>query len=419
MTPGFLRAAERLSSALAFGWLPLVGCTIAAAEQDQAADRGAGAGAVTRAAEPPPDEVWTTAFTTRLPGRDPIEAAVYVSETIYAATRDEDRPDAVILARVDRPAHAILAVNRLIHFPTNAPLLYVEEHRIPAVTRAELLRLRPEGMFADANVHVYVVGDVGPGILRELKGLGFRVRHFAEADPFQLSEDLDNWAGAVHGDHPDEVVLVPIDSLSWALPFSAWNAHEGDGFFWITRDSVPAPVLRALRRRFGKPFSFLVGGPDMASARVERQLAELGFVERFDQPDVHALSAFFAGFKDDGRNFGFVIGQVPRLFGWGIQEEGHSYTFGNPGELMSVLPAAILSHMGKHGPMLLVARDEIPASVASYLGKVRPSAAAIPALQQLNHGWIIGDSRQISGRVQAWLDDSLSPKEPLVARRVP
>lgn len=367
-----------------------------------------GAASVGTPAVQPPGEVWYTVHTTRLPGRDPIEAAVYVSELIYAAAREEDRPDAVLLARVDRPAHAILAVNRLIHFPTNAPLLYVEENRVPPVTRAELLRLRPEGMFADGNVQVYAVGDIGDGVLRDLGRMGFKVRHFAETDPFKLAEDMDNWSGAVHGDHPDEVVLVPIDSLAWALPFSAWNAHEGQGFFWVTRDSVPAPVVRALKRRFGKPYSYLVGRTEMASPRVEEQLAEIGFVERIDPPDVYALSAFFAGFKDDGRNFGFIIGQIPRAIGWGIQEDGHNYTFANPAALMSALPASILSHLGKHGPMLLVRGDEIPAPVANYLGRVRPRAAALPAVQQLNHGWVIGDSRQVSARLQAEIDDSLA-----------
>lgn len=157
------------------------------------------------------------------------------------------------------------------------------------------------------------MGDVGDGVLRELYWMGLKVRHFAQTDPFLLGEAMDSWSGAVHGDHPDEVVVVPIDSLAWALPFAAWNAHMGQGFFFVTRDSVPAPTARALTRRFGKPYIFLIGPQGMASAPVEDRLTDFGFVERIDQPDAYALSAFFAGFRESGRNFGYWVGEVPRL----------------------------------------------------------------------------------------------------------
>lgn len=369
-----------------------------------------GAAAVMPRAQPGPGEVWETAHTTRLPGRDPIETAVRISELVYAATRNEDKPDAVILVRVDRPAQAILAANRLIHFPTNAPLLYVEADRIPEITRAELDRLRPEGNFADGNVKAYVVGDVGQGVLDELDRMGLRVRRFDTADPFVLGEMLDSWSGAVHADHPDEVVVVPIDSLAWALPFAEWNAHMGQGFFFITRDSVPAATARALKRRFGRPYIFVIGGPAMVSPAVTDRLADLGFVERLEQPDVYSLAVFFAGFREEGRNFGYWVGQTPRDFGWGIQEEGHNYTFANPANLMASVPAAILGHLGKHGPMLLVPGDSVPGVVAEYLAKVRPEAER-PAVQQLNWGWVIGDSRAITAPVQAELDRWLAPKQ--------
>lgn len=383
-----------------------------------ATEAPAGAAEVLPPAQAAPGDVWLTAHTQRLPGRDAIEQAIRVSEFVYAATRNEDRPDAVLLARVDRPAHAILAVNRLIHFPTNAPLLFVEANRLPPATRAELERLRPEGMFADANVQVYAVGDVGEAVLDELNDMGLKVRHFAGTDPFLIGEAMDSWSGAVHGDHPDEVVIVPIDSLSWALPFSAWNAHMGHGFFFVTRDSVPAATARALTRRFGKPYIFLIGNEEMASAELADQLTDFGYVERLGQDDVHSLSAFFAGYRDDGRNFGWWLGETPRGFGWGIQESGHNYTFANPADPMVALPGSILSHIGRHGPMLLVESDRIPEAVASYLEKVRPGASR-PAIQKLNLGQIIGDSRRISNALQAEIDERLSPQQPGLPEAAP
>lgn len=373
-----------------------------------------GAASVVAPLTPGAGAVWNTAYTQRLAGRDPVETAVRISETIYASTREEDRSDAVILARVDRPAQAILAVNRLIHFPTNAPLLYIQADRIPPATRAEIQRLRPEGMFADENVQVYLVGEVGPAVLRELAAMNLKVRRFATDDPFRLGEMLDNWSAAVHGDHPDEVVLVPLDSLAWALPFSSWNAHMGQGFFFVARDSVPAATARALQRRYTESYMYLVGNERMVSPAVADRLADFGDVTRIAPPSRTALSAFFAGYRDSGRNFGYWIGDTPFDFGWGIQEDGNNYTIVNSDDVLSAVPSAILSHMGKHGPMLFVGRDSVPGVVAQYLAKVQPDAAR-PSVQQLNHGWIIGGPELISNGTQAAVDQLLSPPPGLPA----
>jgi hypothetical protein len=72
--------------------------------------------------------------------------------------------------------------------------------------------------------------------------------------------------------------------------------------------------------------------------------------------------------------------------------------------------AAILSHRGKHGPILLVQQDAVPEPVRRYLNEtVRPQPAA--ARDQLfNHGSIVGNTTTISARLQGEIDGLLRPK---------
>jgi hypothetical protein len=111
-----------------------------------------------------------------------------------------------------------------------------------------------------------------------------------------------------------------------------------------------------------------------------------------------------------GNDYGFWIGEMPRDFGWGLQESGHNYAFVNPEYWQDAVPSSILSHRGKHGPIILIQNDTIPQPVEAYLKAVQPSLKD-PREQTFNHGWIIGNELHISLNNQARLDSLLSPKE--------
>jgi hypothetical protein len=98
--------------------------------------------------ETPRASTWgqaNTAHTTRISASSPYEQAVAVTQILYPATNGESRPHAVIIARPDQQAIAMLAVSRLTHFPTNAPLLFADRDNVPAATLEELKRLEPDG----------------------------------------------------------------------------------------------------------------------------------------------------------------------------------------------------------------------------------------------------------------------------------
>jgi hypothetical protein len=347
---------------------------------------------------------YVTPNTVRVSGPNAYAAATAITQLTYGATHHEDRPHAVTLVRADRMADAMLAASRITHFPVNSPVLYVDADRLPPETLAELRRLGPDGNTYDRKVQVYLVGPISERVEREVRErLGYKTRAFRTADPFALAEELDTWAAAVHADHPDEVVVVQYRQLATGLPAVAWNAHMGHGLVFVNGDSVPAPTRRALRRRFGGAFMYLLGDTNVISRRVQRELAAYGTVQRVPGRDGYEISVVFAGFRDAGLNQGRWIGFSTRDFGWGLAEAGHNFTFVNPDDWQLAVTGSLLSHLGKHGPMLLVDAGGLSEATTRYLEMVRPTAGS-PADQLTNHGWILGNTSRISWPMQASID---------------
>lgn len=354
---------------------------------------------------------YTTPNTIRLSGPTVYAAATAVTQVTYGATHHEDRPHAVTLVRADRQADAMLAASRITHFPVNAPVLYVDADRLPPETFAELKRLGPDGTTYDSHVQVFLVGPISERVEREIQDkLGYKTRAFRIDDSFALSEELDTWAAAVHGDHPDEVIIVQYDQLNTGLPGVAWNAHMGHGLFFVKGDWVPDATKRALGRRFRhEAFIYLFGDTSIISERVAHELVAYGHVQRVPGRDPYEISINFAGYRDTGMNQGYWIGYWARDFGWGIAEAGHNFTFVNPDDWQLAATGSLLSHMGKHGPMILVPPEGLSEAATRYLEMVKPTWGA--ANDQLNnHGWILGHTDRISWLVQADIDTLLEAK---------
>ena len=347
-----------------------------------------------------------TVNTTRIGSDDPVETAVAVAQIVYPATEEENIPGAVILVNRSNLAEVLVATSRVQHFPVNAPILYVDENSVPAMTRQELLRLQPEGVPADGNVQVYLIGTIGDPVRREIENLGYSTRVLTAPDPAELAEIVDDWTSTQHADHRNEVAIINLDNMEPGIPSAFWNAHRGDGLAFVANEGIPDATRRMLQRRFNGPWLYLFGDESVIPETVARELAQYGQVTRMNAPDIAGTSAFFAGFHDEGADWGAWFWQAARAFGWGISEAGHNAIFVNtqgPGGWQNVLPATTLSHMGKHAPVLAVNGDGVPESVARYLSIIKPYPTA-PQQQLLNHGWIIGGEETISWQTQVELD---------------
>ncbi len=360
------------------------------------------------------DEELLTVNTTRVGSDDPVETAVAVSNIIYPATEPENIPHAAILVGMNSLAEVMVATSRIQHFPVNAPILYVTADGLPEPTRNELLRLKPEGVPADGNVQVYLVGETAAVLNEEVEALGLKTRVFTAADPTELAKVVDDWTSTQHGDHRNEIVIANLDNLEPAMPSAFWNAHAGDGLAFVTGEGIPEATLEMFRIRANGPWLYVFGDETVVPESVVRELAQYGHVTRMPRPDITGTAAFFAGFKDQGKDFGAWFWQKPRAMGWGISEAGHNAIFVNvdgPGGWANAIAATTLSHMGKHAPVLVVDADSVPDATASYLQILKPYPTG-PQEQLTNHGWVIGGEETITWETQTVLDQMLDPYLP-------
>ncbi len=164
-----------------------------------------------------------------------------------------------------------------------------------------------------------------------------------------------------------------------------------------------------LERRANGPWIYVFGDESIVPENVVRELAQYGQVTRMPRATPSEISAYFAGFKDIGKDWGAWFWQSSRDFGWGISEAGHNAVFvslDGPGGWQNAVTATTLSHMGKHAPVLILDGEGVPDAVANYLKILKPYPTA-PRQQLLNHGWIIGGEDTISWETQVELDGLL------------
>ncbi len=355
-------------------------------------------------------ETELTRTTTRIPGKNAMEVAIAVAQNSYPATFKDNKPGAVILVPADDWQAAVLAAE-IIHFPINAPILYTEREVIPQDTLKELKRLDPEGNFQDGNVKVILIGNIGEGVKSQLKKEKLKFRDLTADKTEQLASLLDDYKAMIHANHDDEVIIVPKEDPASAILAASWVAHMGHSIFFVGKDSVSNETRKSLAKRPQDAFIYILGSEEVIPKKIAEELSQYGHVQRFPGKDAWELAVGFGSYIDFGRNFGWWVRRTPRMFGWGIGEAGHNFIFVNPKYPLQAVPAAVLSHMGKHGPFLLVKEDDIPDPVIRYLQTVQPNFTSSRE-QLFNHGWIIGQSINISSDVQQQIDKLLQVKGP-------
>ncbi|WP_226022949.1 cell wall-binding repeat-containing protein [Halomicrobium salinisoli] len=381
----------------------VAGAAVAASEGErssQNADEATGPASV----EYDPSTV--TTMTTRLAGESDYETATAITQNVYTAINEHTRPGAVILIS-DSDLGAALPGVTFIHHPIDGAVLLTAPESLPAATRAEIQRLHPEGVHVDGDTQVYIIGGeryVSADVGREVEAMGLKTSRIEGQTPVEVAANADQYLSTIHANHRDTAYVAGLDDLRTAMPAQSWNAHGGDGFLYVGDDRIPEPTRRQLEARFDEAYMYLLGDESAISASVARDLAQFGHVQRIPQgSDPYGLSVGLAGYKDIGRNQGWVFEEWGRSIGWGIAESGHNFIFANPEDWQIALPACVESHRGKHGPMLCVEQDNVPETVANYLTNlIRPHEAA-PYDRKYNHGWVIGGPDQISRRVQGQL----------------
>jgi hypothetical protein len=370
-----------------------------------------------------------TKHTTRLWGSDPFQEAVAVTQLVYPAegptgldtAYPDDRPRAITLLTPDEELTAITATP-LIHFPDNAPVMYVTHDGIPAVTLREIQRLKPVGIGRYNDVQAFVVGAANnPGVIGALQKLGLKYKTVNAPDPATLANQVDQIYGSIQ--NPDlgypimsptatgegssiaDVVIGSTAAPQYLLPATHWVSHMPTGLLWVTPEGVPQATIEALKRREGDAQIYVYGGPNVVSPSIVRQLRMYGHVSRVSEDDGVAYntpppntplttSVAFAKMWDP-------VG----MMGWNITGAGHGFTLVNESDWQGAVGSAILSHLGFHAPLLFTNdSNTLPSALDGYFKSVAPTFLVTPADGPYNMTYVIGSYNSVSWHEQTQID---------------
>lgn len=380
---------------------------------------------------PPPEEPTLvptigTKTTQRLYGANPFEEAVSVTQHIWPAAVAEnvpgennnvpDRPWALTLLTPDDPLTDITATP-LIHFPDDAPVLYVTKTGIPQVTLNEIKRLGDTGISRYNNVDAFLVGAAANSAVEsQLKAIGLKYVDVTAPSVPELADKVDQLYGSIQnpdtgvpamGGGMENVMVGSMDGkdYQYLLPATHWVAHMASGLAWVSKNSVPQATINLLKRRNGMARIYLFGGPDQISGAVAKQLAQYGAVIRVTNND---NVAFNANPVDNPIDTAIAFAKMwdgAGEVGWKITGPGHGFTLVNINDWQGAVASAPLSHLGFHAPLLLTGGPtQLPSAVDGYLSSVAPTFLTSPADGPYNMTYVIGSWSQISWPQEAHID---------------
>lgn len=331
---------------------------------------------------------FATKNTTRVAASDPVAIAAGVARSVFPGLTPDSRPDAV--AVVDkRDWRTALAASVLMSGPVRAPLLFSDQRQeLPEASQAALDALDPIGSKAAGGAEVIRIGNVP-------RPDGRKTTDIAGSEPFALAQALDAFQAAAVGKTSDRVIVVSADEPAFAAPAAAYAAKSGDPILFTRKDTLP-PATRAALRTHQQPKIYVLGPTKTIGRKVTAALRKFGSVQRLGGADPVRNAIAFATFSETD-------------FGWGVVDPGHGLVFSRDGaDPATAAAAAPLSASGTYGPMLLVGDDEIvDAPLATYLRGVQPGYRTDPVRGVYNHGWLVGDGRAMTPKLQARLDTLL------------
>jgi hypothetical protein len=328
-----------------------------------------------------------TRNTIRVGGSDAAADAAGVAGALFPATGTSDRPTAVVLVEQDDWQSGI-AASVLAGPPIGAPLLLSDGNQLPAVSEDILERLAPRG--SDLSEDAQVI-RIGPDVARPD---GFKTALIPGDDPYQRAAAIDRFFSAARGEPSNDVVLYSAERAEWAMPAASWAARSGDAALPVEADSIPQPVLRALRDH-ERPNVYLLGPERIISKQVADRLREgelARSVNRIEGATPVENAIAFARYRKGD-------------FGWRVNIPGYNFALASTTRPADAAAAAPLATRGVFAPLLVTdTPDELPEDLENYLLSVQPGYEDDPRDAVYNRAWILGDDTAISVRQQAQVD---------------
>jgi hypothetical protein len=326
-----------------------------------------------------------TRNTIRVGGGDAATDAAGVASAVFPATGKSSKPTAIVLVDKATPQDAISA-SVLAGNPISAPIMLTDGGDLPAVTKDTLERLQPRGSDLSKDAQVIRIGkDIArPG--------GFRTAVIEGRDPYERAASIDRFHSAARGKPSPNVVVVSGEKPEWAMPAAAWGARSGDAILPVKRDSVPAPIAKALSQH-AKPNIYVLGPRSVIGRKAEAQLRKLGTVRRIEGPTPVENATRFARYHRAN-------------FGWGVEVPGYNFTIASTTRPGDAAAAASLATRGVFAPLLLTDdASALSAPLEKYMLSVQPGFEGDPSQAVYNRVWLLGDDKTISVNEQGRLDE--------------
>ena len=329
----------------------------------------------------------TTLNTTRVCGINSIDVANNVSTITFTTMR----PNAIILVNKNEVFDGI-AASPLVHFPIDAPILFTDGNILNRKTLWEILKLSPKGY---EGIHVIIVGSISNNIVRELNMYGLRTARITGQDHYETACKIPIIRRGFKN-----IILISGEDYSEGIMSAYWSAHHGDPILYVKKDAIPSCTLEAIKK-MNEVNAYIIGSTNTVSKAVENTLLQLNNIkhlERIDGENPYEIAVNFAKYKDPKTEFG-----------WGRNyREGHAFTFGTLNRPITTIGGVSFAHMGKHTPLLLIKKDMIPSVVEGYIKLIKPIPPKGMPRPPFMHGFILGDTNNISYNVQVMIEDNLS-----------
>jgi hypothetical protein len=309
-----------------------------------------------------------------------------VASALFPATDDESRPPAIVLVDKD-DWQGIIAASVLVSAPMRAPILLSDGDKLPAVTTETIDRLKPKGASLARGAQTILIGDKPPPPSNTKSAV------IKGTDPYDTAVAIDRFSSVARGKPSPNVIIASGEKPEYAMPAAAWGARSGDAILFVKQNEIPAQTKSALEQH-EKPRIFILGPESVISADVEKQLGELGKVERIGADGAEANAVAFAGYhKGD--------------FGWGPIAPGGNYTVANSKRPGDAAGAAGLGANGIFAPLLLTdTATPLSKDLEGFFLDVQPGyyADTDPRDSVFNRVWILGGTDAIAADVQSQLD---------------
>lgn len=329
-----------------------------------------------------------TLNTTRICKGDYFQNAIEISDVVYA----DKYPDSVIIANGELYQDAFCA-SPLIHFPRNAPILFSYMNFLTQNTLSQLFRLHPKGV---NGVQVFIVGGISFAVEQQLMMYGFKTFRISGINFYETSAKV-----AQYLNYPKNLIIVSGEDYREGLSVCAWAAHMGDPILFAARNELP-PYTRNVIQKTQNANVYIIGSNISISNAVEQEIRKLNvnFVDRISGSTPYEVAVNFAKYKSPVGNFG-----------WGRTErEGHAFTFTSVLNPFDSVSGSLFAHLGKHTPILVVSKNQLPGITQSYVESVKPVPTPEPH-PPFMHGWIVGCDNVISPETQLEIERALSIDE--------